>query len=383
MEETTKKNSIPSLSLIATTTAGVVGVVTGLPVIQAVAYLPPVVQFVFENKFNFSGNVDKELKEELRKIIFETCDTTQKQLQKKSNTIARFFEYACAGIESELTKEFSLQNIDVYFHKCIQRDAMWEGMNLTDKDLREIMDMFISLFVERLLDHQKLANYLYSLELLNHEQRIRSLETEVNNRPYELESLSEDFVCYDDTKNYCDKYEEVLFLHKKVNPENAILLKDVFTMPSCVLQNYQNGSVQNQKYNDTSLAIKSFLCDQPLEPGCDSGNILFIEGQAAMGKSSLVSWLAWQYYNQTNVAKDLLGDKTLRVIKLRDLLIEDTKLDVQTPFRNIYDYMLGKENHRILNNAHINVMSSCFKDTVWVLETSYGLSGLHWNRFVF
>lgn len=365
MKENTKRNLINTSSLVATTVAGVAGVVIGVPVIQVVAYLPPIVQTVFWKKIGLASDVEKELKEDLSQLIISACNTTKSQLQQKSSSMANLFEYSCARIESELMKDFSIENMDVYFHKCIEQECRWERIHLTEKDLHEILEVFVNIYVANLLKHPKLANYLSTSAIINHEERIRNLETEKKNESYKF---SEDFTCYDDTNNYRDKFEEALFLHKNLKPQNVISLKDIFTMPSCTLRKNQDGFILNEDFDKCSLAVKKFIGYQEQEPGFDSGNILFIEGQAAMGKSSFISWLAWQHYFQTDISKEIFGNKNLRVIKLRDILLENSQLDLQTPFSNIFTYILGKDNYQYLNSRHTDIWNMLLKDTVLVLD---------------
>lgn len=358
MKQNTQRNIINASSLATTTITGVLGVITGIPAIQAAAYLPPIVQTVFLEKFNLKNKIIKELDEDLKELILKTCNITKNQLRQKNNSIADFFGYTCTKIESELTKNFSINNIDIYFEKYIRQNIKWEGIYLTDKDLLELIDLFVDIFVINLLNYPKLADYLYTLVILNHEQRIRNIEKNIEN---DLDKPTDSgFICYDDTIIYCNKYEEILFLHKNIDSQNAITLKDIFTMPSCILN--------KGNFNDISLAINNFINYQSHEPGYDNTNILFIEGQAAMGKSSLISWLAWQFCNQTKISKDIFGDKKLKIIKLRDLLIEDTKLDLQAPFKNIFNYILGKDICQLLDNTHTDILKMFLENTILILD---------------
>ena len=175
MKENKKRNIIDNSSLIATTVTGVLGVATGIPVIQAAAYLPPIVQAFFK-KIDVDNKIGINLSDDLKNLILSTCEATKNQLQQKNASIADFFDHACARIEFELMKDFSVENVDVYFKGCIERDARCECMDLTDKDLQDLVNIFMTAFINNLPYYSRLADYLSTLILFNHEQRIRSLE---------------------------------------------------------------------------------------------------------------------------------------------------------------------------------------------------------------
>lgn len=173
MKENKKRNIIDNSLLIATTVTGVLGVATGIPVIQAAAYLPPIVQAFFL-KIDVDNKIGINLSDDLKNLILSTCEATKNQLQQKNASIADFFDHACARIEFELMKDFSVENVDVYFKGCIERDARCECMHLTDKDLQDLVNIFMTAFINNLPYYSRLADYLSTLILFNHEQRIRS-----------------------------------------------------------------------------------------------------------------------------------------------------------------------------------------------------------------
>lgn len=160
MKESIKRNIIDGSSLIATTVGGVLGVVTGIPVIQVVAYLPPIVQFVFLNFFDVDDKTYKGLNKDKKKLILKTCDSTKEQLQNYNRSIAEFFGYACARIEFELAKNFSIENIKDYFSEIIKQEPDFASVYMTEKDLHDLISMFVNTFKMNLLNYSKLADYL-------------------------------------------------------------------------------------------------------------------------------------------------------------------------------------------------------------------------------
>ena len=117
MGENEKRNAE---SLFITTVLGILGVVTQKTAFQIAAYLPPIAQFYFVDKFNLK----KELINDLRIHIKKTCDTTKKCLQQKNSSFADFFGYSCARIEHELTKDFSVENLDEFFKKTLRKKLL-------------------------------------------------------------------------------------------------------------------------------------------------------------------------------------------------------------------------------------------------------------------
>lgn len=209
MKESTKRNIIDYSSLIATTVGGVLGVVTGIEAIQAAAYLPPIVQFVFLKKLDVDNKIYKDLSEDFKKLILSACDTTKDQLQKKNSSIADFFGYACARIECELTKDFSVENIDVFFYENIKQETIFENVQMTEKDLQELTTMFVNEFIKNLPNYSKLADYLSISGVLDHEHRLRELERKTNG----TNSASDSFInsnSIDEVRNSSKKYFNII-----------------------------------------------------------------------------------------------------------------------------------------------------------------------------
>lgn len=169
MSENEKRNAG---SLLTTTVFGILGAATGKTEIQIAAYLPSIVQAYFVKNLD----IKKELRSDLRSLIKKTCNTTQKRLQQNNSSIAEFFSYSCARIESELTKDFSVENIDVFFHENIKQETILENVYMTRKDLQELTEMFVNEFLMNLLDYSTLANYLLFSGFFGHEQRLRKFD---------------------------------------------------------------------------------------------------------------------------------------------------------------------------------------------------------------
>lgn len=105
-----------------------------------------------------------------------------------------------------------------------------------------------------------------------------------------------------DNDKFARAYKERLFMHS-VGDIN-ISLSDIFVMPD----------VKN-KYGETSAldAIRDFINNK-------SQHVFFLEGFGGYGKSSIVSYLAYNYlFNRSSPNIDFLDDRQLVIIRLRDI----------------------------------------------------------------
>ena len=237
MSENEKRNAG---SLLTTTVFGILGAATGKPEIQIAAYLPSIVQAYFVKKLDN----EKELRSDLRSLIKKTCNTTQKRLQQKNNSIAEFFSYSCARIEFELTKDFSVENIDVFFYENIEKETIFENVYMTKKDLQELTAIFVNEFIMNLLEYSKLANYLLLSGFFGHEQHLRKID----------EFISSDF------------FKELISLNcfeKKINPNNSDEVRDISRKYFSIIKNRGRfkgySDVQESEEVITEIADTIFL----------------------------------------------------------------------------------------------------------------------------
>ena len=130
-------------------------------------------------------------------------------------------------------------------------------------------------------------------------------------------------------KEYADNYTTRMFLHT-YRPESKITLENVYVQPKYCTP----GSTDYSR--DMISLISRFICENPSE--C----ILYIDGDAAVGKTSLVSWLCYQYSRQDkednyfSLRKALFLDKQLVCIRLRELDFRD---NLRKPIEIVLSYL--------------------------------------------
>jgi len=95
-----------------------------------------------------------------------------------------------------------------------------------------------------------------------------------------------------------------------------------------------------------------------------------MEGQPALGKSSLVSWLSWNTLHQTATAQELLDGRKLLVIRMRDLLSEtDGYFNVQAPMYTILKYLYrNKLDPDVLKTKYEHDAPGLFENSALILD---------------
>lgn len=144
-----------------------------------------------------------------------------------------------------------------------------------------------------------------------------------------------------DNQLYCNAFTETLFLHRNRPNGEKVCLKNLF-----ILQNYclEGPHV----YHQTRRYLKQFISGEK--------KTLVIEGNAGSGKSSLVSWMAYEHKNSKN-HRSVFGERNLIVIRLREL--DKETLQNHGLLEALLDYM------RI---SDMNQLLSLFPDSALVLD---------------
>ncbi len=116
--------------------------------------------------------------------------------------------------------------------------------------------------------------------------------------------------------------------------------------------------------------LQYFFHQKPKDSSESFLNVLFIEGQPALGKSSLVSWLSWNALHQTAIAQELLDGRKLLVIRMRDLLSEtDGYFNVQAPMYTILKYLYrNKLNPDVLKAKYEHDAPELFEKSALILD---------------
>ena len=104
---------------------------------------------------------------------------------------------------------------------------------------------------------------------------------------------------------YAKNFEEPLFMHLYADP--PVRLMDLYVDPA--FTRYEIPS------RDMTGCIEEFLRSDAYK----RERFFFIEGSAAIGKTSLVSWLCWHYRKKTPEGARMFGDRPLVCVRLREL----------------------------------------------------------------
>lgn len=124
---------------------------------------------------------------------------------------------------------------------------------------------------------------------------------------------------------YAGNFEEPLFMHLYADP--PVRLMDLYVDPAFLRYGYPR--------RDMASCVEEFIGNEAYK----RERFFFIEGSAAIGKTSLVSWLCWHYRNQTETGKSMFGSRRLVCIRLRELDFQDAAKaeDVLLRYLNIPD----------------------------------------------
>lgn len=190
------------------------------------------------------------------------------------------------------------------------------------KEIRDILIRFLERYENLLLKRISYGEQLIFHRIIDNNQML----IEIRNR---LKIITEKAKCdiFTANKMYSDSFREVLFLHDK-HSDMHVTLANLF-----VMQKYAEAenTSWNERKNDLPQRLERFIQQ-------DKELILFIEGDAGSGKSSLTSWINYHVALQDSIAQNLLGDRSLITIRLRDLnkrIIRENKSLVPA----ILDYM--------------------------------------------
>ncbi len=157
-------------------------------------------------------------------------------------------------------------------------------------------------------------------------------------------------------------FTDALYLHKDTSdfkdtaPEKVVNLKNLF-----VKQKVESIEKPYGSYGYKEMNIEEYLSSYAIE-GC---KVTLLIGDAGVGKSSIVYWLADLYLNGEEAdKKKIFKDKELVIVRLRDI-IEDIGENLYIPTCNFFDC----KDDEIRNNL--------YKDKYVVLD---GLDEIRWKN---
>ena len=146
---------------------------------------------------------------------------------------------------------------------------------------------------------------------------------------------------------YAHNFDDPLFMHQYSYP--PVTLRQMYVDPAF----YHNETLSR----DMAGCIRQYIQD----PAYQRERFLFIEGSAAIGKTSLVSWLCWHYQNQTATAKRILGDQKIVCIRLRELKFQG--------FRDADEVLLN-----YLGIPDVETFEACCQNDLLILDGADELS---------
>lgn len=341
---------------------------TGDIVLQAAAFLPAVAHTLCTDVLSNIGHRNDSIRKDLKALVNQSCISTQKTLAGNSKERVSFFEYANARIEMDMNV-MPLNDVINMLRLDLELERKGQGTNLTSADIEKMAELFVENFIDGLRKYPSLEHFFITSSLFDHEKRISDLEKE-RIPALKSESLSTEDGS-GDMHYYANKSFEPLFLHRKLASGCTISLSDIYTLTKADTVGQWNKVSQKFSHENIKDAIKEFIEYVPEKPGDYPIDILFIEGQAAMGKSSLVAWLCAHYRSQDNISKEVIGNRRLLVIKLRDISSEEYSdgLNFQQPLVQFYSYLF-KISERQLSSSN-QLEEECkkkFHNTLLVLD---------------
>lgn len=356
--------------LNATVTAGlgIAGVLTGGSALQAAAFLPAVARALCTDLLPAAKTDREAVERELKELVKKACISTQEILSKNSKERADFFQYANARIEMNMDVMPFADIINI-IKRDLEVESKWQGAYITQIDIQEMTKLFVENFLAGLPEYPSLKHLFVVSSLLDHEQRLSNLEEKLTpalkGEPLPAVDGSGDM------QFYVEKYTEALFLHRRLPPDRTISLEDVYTLARADSVGQWRNATQRASYENIKDAIKEFVDHAPQKPGDRPFDILFLEGQAAMGKSSLVAWLCAHYSRQDAISKEIIGDRRLIAIKLRDISSEEYAggLNLQQPLVQFYSYLLDVSERQLsARNQWKEECKKFFHNTLLVLD---------------
>jgi len=171
-------------------------------------------------------------------------------------------------------------------------------------------------------------------------------------------------------KEYADNYTSKLFLHTYEN--SKVTLQNLYINPSfSYVDDLAISNCGGQINNTSSRDMIGLLCDFLWQKKInDKERILFVEGDAAIGKTSLVSWLCYHYLqvNNTDATEErqtgraIFMNRKVVCVRLRELVFSDSSIN---PCEVVLSY---------LNIGSIEEFSRQYANAIIILDGADELS---------
>lgn len=309
-------------------------------------------------KITFESLFDKNLESQKIKELFTSYTTKYPSIQRLTQDYNSYSVSAgCSIVEKD--NEFSLY---IFNNILVKESRLKEIVYASDMDkLKVFLSLFRKNFYELLPDSLVISGNACKLDetvhlLKSHRLILEKAEQFINdyNNQKKVNSV------------FYDGFTNKMFLHR--NSEKQVNLENLFVI--------QEGE---QKNDILELSEQSFLkSDQVLKKlvefinndwKINGENLLFIEGDAGVGKSSLVSFLAYYcvekelFVNRYN--QFLREDAKVLCVRLRDTepeLGNCTSQDVINYINNELSRLGQNLNNNMLENANITLILDGFDE---------------------
>lgn len=236
----------------------------------------------------------------------------------KNNTLKKLFIKAFAQAVNNVSERYDNDSIKSFLENCRKIDNVYCCKDLYDYLCKKNNDREVSLSNNVIVNiSNEITEQLNCIVLNDNEYKdlynvfsyyqLNSISFKLD----KLDNIMQEFIKLIDDHNElrCDNelfaraYKERLFMHAV--GDISISLSDIFVMPNVKFQ--YNGAENALK------AVRDFVNNR-------YQHVFFLEGFGGYGKSSIVSYLAYNYlFNRPSPSIDFLDDRQLVIIRLRDI----------------------------------------------------------------
>ncbi len=157
-------------------------------------------------------------------------------------------------------------------------------------------------------------------------------------------------------REYYDNYVSPLFLHTYSPNQERVTLEKLYVEPDYNLGEEGRPAEQECDNKNEENGLNNVELFSDFIWGKDEDRFLFIDGDAAVGKTSLVSWLCYHYVEQDDKGRAIFCDRKMICVRLRELTQEQLSGSIE---KCILDYLHVKNRKEFDNN---------YKDAVFVLD---------------
>lgn len=245
--------------------------------------------------------------------LFDMGKTLIEIYKDKHNTLKNLFIKAFAQAVNNVSKRYENDSIKSFLENCHKIDNIYCCKDLYDYLCRKNNEREILLSDNVIVDISNEITEQLNCIVLN-DNEYKNLYNvfsyyQLNNISFkldEMDNIIQNFVTSmkngeelkSDNEKFAKAYMERMFMHRV--GAISVSLSDIFVMP--------NVNIEYRKM-DALEAIRDFVEDS-------DKHIFFLEGFGGYGKSSMVSYLAYNYFS-SNI--DFLNDRQLVIIRLRDI----------------------------------------------------------------